>query len=158
MSYNNVSVTGIIGNDPELKFSQSGVMYLALSVPDKKQKKNDQGGYDDLSATTWFRATVFGEAAEMLAGKVKKFDEVTVTGRLITREFEKDGQTQQSLEVDNARVAWHGPKQQRNQGGQQQSGGWGAPAQQAPQGGGWTQSAQGSQGGGSNGYDQAPPF
>lgn len=157
MSYNNVSVTGIVANIPELKFSKSGVMYLALSVPDKKSKKNDQGGWDDLSDTTWFRATVFGEAAEMLAGKVNKFDEVTVTGRLITREYEKDGQTQQSLEVDNARVAWHGPKQQRNQGGQQQSGSWGQqPAQSTPaQGGGWT---QGAQGGGFGGSSAEAPF
>lgn len=160
MSYNQISVTGIIANIPELKFAQSGIAYLALSIPDKKSKKNDQGGWDDLSATTWFRVTVFGEVAEMLAEKASKFDEVTATGRLISREFEKDGETRTSLEIDNARVAWHGPKQQRQQGGQQQSdfatgGGWGGGT--GASGGGWTQGAQGSQGGGSNGYDE-PPF
>lgn len=154
MSYNTVSVTGIIANIPELKFAQSGTAYLALSVPDKKSRKNDQGGWDDLSATTWFRATVFGEVAEMLAEKVSKFDEVTVTGRLISREFEKDGQQRTSLEIDNARVAWHGPKQQR-QGGQQApsdfaaGGGWGGGT--GASGSGWGQQAQGGAG-----YEPAP--
>ena len=36
MSYNQISVTGIVANIPELKFAASGTAFLALSVPDKK--------------------------------------------------------------------------------------------------------------------------
>ena len=152
MRYNQISVTGIVANIPELKFAASGTAYLALSVPDKKSRKNDRGEWEDVTPTTWFRVTVFGEVAEMLAEKVNKFDEVTATGRLISREYDKDGETRTSLEIDNARVAWHGPKQQRQQGGSwgggQQSSGWG---QQQPTGDSW-----GQQGGGSNGFEPAP--
>ena len=119
MSYNQISVTGIVANIPELKFAASGTAYLALSVPDKKSRKNDRGEWEDV--TTWFRVTIFGEVAEMLAEKVNKLDEVTATGRLISREYDKDGETRTSLEIDNARVAWHGPKRDR----QQQGGSWG---------------------------------
>ncbi len=152
MSYNQISVTGIVANIPELKFAASGTAFLALSVPDKKSRKNDRGEWEDVTPTTWFRVTVFGEVAEMLAEKVNKFDEVTATGRLISREYDKDGETRTSLEIDNARVAWHGPKRDRQQqggswGSGQQSSGWG----QQPAGDSW-----GQQGGGSNGYEPAP--
>ena len=80
--------------------------------------------------------------AEALAEHGRKGDEVVLTGRLITREWQKsDGSTGSSLEVDFAKVALvpGGSRSSRS-------------AQQAPS------AAWGQQGGGSNGFDQAPPF
>ena len=102
---NNITITGRLATDPELRFAQSGTAFCNVVVPDQKRKKNDRGEWEDASATTWFRATVFREKAEALAETARKGDEVTVTGRLITREYEKDGQTRQSLEIDYAQVA-----------------------------------------------------
>src|SRR5699024_10639376 len=103
---NSITIQGRLAGDPELRFANSGTALCNISVPDQKRKKNDRGEWEDASATTWFRATVFGDAAEALAESAKKGDEVTVTGRLITREFTKgDGTTGSSLEVDYARVA-----------------------------------------------------
>jgi len=104
---NNITITGRLAADPELRFAASGTAMTTVVVPDQKRAKNEQTGqWEDKSATTWFRATVFKEAAEALAESAKKGDTVTVTGRLITREWtNKDGEVKSSLEVDFATVA-----------------------------------------------------
>lgn len=128
---NTITITGRLAQDPELRFGQSGKAFCNISIPDQKRRKNDQGQWEDASATTWFRVTVFDEAAEALAGH-SKGDEVIVTGRLITREYQKqDGTTGSSLEVDYAKVAvvpGGRPNTQRQQG---QTGGWGGAQQPA---------------------------
>lgn len=137
---NNITITGRLASDPELRFAASGVAMCNISIPDQKRVKNkDTGAWEDASATTWFRVTVFKEAAESLAEHARKGDTVVVTGRLITREWTtKDGDTKSSLEVDYATVAVvpAGPKAQRSQGGQQAD-----PWASSPQGGGWNEPA-----------------
>ena len=130
---NTITITGRLANDPELRFAASGVAMCNISVPDQKRVKNAAGQWEDASATTWFRVTVFKEAAESLAEHARKGDMVVVTGRLITREWtNKDGEVKSSLEVDYATVAVvpSAPKAQRASGGQQ--GGWGGQQQADP--------------------------
>ena len=116
---NTITLTGRLASDPELRFSASGTAMCNISVPDQKRVKNkDTGVWEDASATTWFRVTVFKEAAEALAESARKGDTVVVTGRLITREWtNKDGEVKSSLEVDFATVAVvpAAPKAQRTQ-------------------------------------------
>lgn len=103
---NTITITGRIARDPELRFSNTGLAVCSISVPDQKRRKNDAGEWEDASATTWFKATVFKDAAEALAEQARKGDQVTVTGRLVTREYTtKDGEQRSSLEVDFATVA-----------------------------------------------------
>lgn len=134
---NTITIQGRIAMDPELRFAASGTAFCNISIPDQKRRKNDAGEWEDASATTWFRVTVFNEAAEALA-EASKGDEVVVTGRLITREWQKDdGSTGSSLEVDFAKVGIvpGGGKVKRSQPQQAQGDPWGQPpAQQAPQG------------------------
>jgi len=114
---NTITITGRLASDPELRFAASGTAMCNISIPDQKRVKNrDTGEWEDASATTWFRVTVFKEAAEALAEQARKGDTVVVTGRLITREWtNKDGEVKSSLEVDYATVAVvpGGPKTQR---------------------------------------------
>lgn len=124
---NNITITGRLAKDPELRFSASGKAFTTVTVPDQKRVKNDRGEWEDASATTWFRATVFGDVAEELAEHAVKGDTVTVTGRLITREFTtKDGEVRSNLEVDFASVAVvpRAKATQRSGGGQQSSDPW----------------------------------
>jgi len=129
---NQITITGRLAQDPSLKFAANGTAMTTVVVPDQKRAKNDRGEWEDKSATTWFRATVFKEAAEALAETARKGDTVTVTGRLITREWtNKDGEVKSSLEVDFATVAVvpSAPKAQRTS----------APAQGDP----WASQSQG---------------
>ena len=164
---NNITIQGRLAGDPELRFANSGTALCNISVPDQKRRKNDAGEWEDASATTWFRATVFGDKAEALAETAKKGDEVTVTGRLITREWtDKDGGTRSSLEIDYARVAVvpGGGRAERSSGGfgGQQADPWTQPQQSDP----WSQPQQqrqapqptpGSGGGAPPAYDE-PTF
>jgi len=133
---NNITITGRLAADPELRFAASGTAMCNISVPDQKRVKNkDTGAWEDASATTWFRVTVFKDAAEALAEQARKGDQVVVSGRLITREWtNKDGEVKSSLEVDFATVAVvpGGPRAQRSQ-GQAQGDPWStAPAASTP--------------------------
>ena len=104
---NTITITGRLAADPELRYAASGTAMCNISVPDQKRVKNkDTGAWEDASATTWFRVTVFREAAEALAESARKGDTVVVTGRLITREWtNQSGEVKSSLEVDFATVA-----------------------------------------------------
>lgn len=152
---NRITITGRLSADPELRFASTGTAMCTISVPDQKRRKNPQTNeWEDQSATTWFRATVFKDAAEALAEHARKGDSVVLTGELITREWtNKDGEVKSSLEVDFATVAVvpRAPQAQRQQaptGGDpwavqaqqgraqsspsQQPSGWGRPATDEP--------------------------
>lgn len=147
---NTITITGRLAQDPEMRFTSSGKAMCNLSIPDQKRTKGDSGQWEDASATTWFRVTVWGEQAEALAEHARKGDEVVVTGRLITREWtDKEGGTRSSLEVDFAKVGFTpgGARGQRQQPAQQQN---------QPQPDPWGQPQQGG-GFGQGSYDQ-PPF
>lgn len=91
--------------EPELKFASSGKAFCRIRFADQKRRKNDAGQWEDASAPMWVSATVFGDTAEALAEHAHKNDRVTVTGQLIAREWEKDGEKRSGLEVDFATVA-----------------------------------------------------
>lgn len=145
---NQITVTGRLAQDPELRFAKTGTAMCQVVVPDQKRVKNrDTGEWEDASATTWFRATVFKEAAEQLAEHAHKGDTVIVTGRLISREWTgREGDTRTSLEIDYATVAVvpTAPKADR--------GGWSGNQQADP----WSTSSAPT-GGAGNSYDE-PPF
>lgn len=147
---NSITITGRLAQEPELRFAKTGTAMCQVVVPDQKARRLDDGTWENQSATTWFRATVFKEAAEQLAEIAHKGDEVIITGRLITREWTtNDGEARSSLEIDFAKVAVipAGPKAQR--------------------GGEWigndgirrdSQADPWATNGGAASYDQEPPF
>lgn len=131
---NNITITGRLAKDPELRFASTGTAMCTVVVPDQKRVKNAQTNeWEDKSATTWFRATVWRDAAEALAEHARKGDEVTITGRLITTEWtNKEGEVKSSLEVDFATVAIvpRQPQAQRVQSPQGADDPWTQPVQQ----------------------------
>ena len=137
---NRITITGRLSADPELRFAKTGTAMCTISVPDQKRRKNPQTNeWEDQSATTWFRATVFKDAAEALAEHARKGDSVVVTGELITREWtNQQGETKSSLEVDFATVAVvpRAPQAQR-QSAPAGADPWAAPSQPAQSQGGW---------------------
>jgi single-strand DNA-binding protein len=82
---------GRLGQEPELRTSQSGRPWLRLSVA--------VGQDDDL---TWVSTAVFDDRAQELAGHLHKGDKIYVEGRLTLRTWEKTGQTQTGISI----AAW----------------------------------------------------
>jgi single stranded DNA-binding protein len=147
-----ISFTGNIGSYHGLKFSNDGKPRISFSAAETARVKDQSGQWTD-GGTTWFSVTLFGGASEALdqiianqGGKGK----VIITGRMSTRDYEKDGQQRQSLDVVADSVGLV-PKNQPAQGGQQ-------PQPPASQPWGGNQPAANSQGWGQGGADTSPPF
>ena len=121
-----------------------------LTVRAGRSRKNDQGGYDQLSSTP-FDVACWNEVHDLLAAQMpEKGSQVRITGTVtgVRTYQDQQGQTQASVEVRAEGVKVF-PKRQQSGGYGQQSQGYG---QQAPQQG-YAAPPQ------SQGYDdQAPPF
>lgn len=87
---NNVTLTCRLGRDPELRHTASGDPVCSLWVVCNGRKDSD---------ASWFSVTVFGRSAEAAAEYLSKGRKIGVTGRLRSREWEKDGQKRRELEV-----------------------------------------------------------
>lgn len=96
----NVTLTGTLGRDPELKFTKQGKAVVTMSVVTSKSVKNDEGKWENREET-WWRVTVWEAMAENVAETLSKGDPVIVVGRSYMEEYtDKDGNQRQSLAVN----------------------------------------------------------
>lgn len=91
-------ISGNLGRDPELRYTQSGMAVLNMSVAVSDRVKS---GDEWTEQTTWFRVAVFGKRAEGLDKYgLNKGDRVIVRGRVKLNEYTKrDGSAGASLEL-----------------------------------------------------------
>jgi len=142
------SFTGTIGRDAEVRSTPNGQSVLNVTVANNT-------GFGDRQKTLWIRVALWGKRAEgSFPSYLKKGQQVFVSGELSQNEYQQDGTTRTSLElnasvldlVGGKRVDQNAPMQQQ-QNYQQQ------PQQAAPQPAQQTQ----QQGYGSNdSYDDVP--
>ena len=100
-----LSATGNLTRDPELRFLADGTAVASLTVACSKSKKGDDGAWQTL-ATVYLDCNLWRADAETAAEQLRKGDKVVVTGNLIVREWEgKDGKKGKSVEVDFPTVA-----------------------------------------------------
>jgi single-strand DNA-binding protein len=93
------SITILIGNlgqDPEIRYTQSNTPVANLSVATTDSWKDKDGEWQE--KTEWHRVVVFGYLAEK-AEKLRKGQQVYVLGKNETRKWEKDGQYHYTTEV-----------------------------------------------------------
>ena len=120
---NKVILVGTLGQDPELKQTQSGTSVCQLSVATNESWKDKNTG-ERKESTEWHRVVLWQRLAEIAGEYLHKGSQVYIEGKLQTRKYEKDGVTHYSTEIVGQELQMLGGKG----GGQQQ-----APAQQAPQ-------------------------
>jgi single-strand DNA-binding protein len=90
---NHITITGKVGQDPELRFTPGGMAILTFSVADTY-------GKDDKKKTTWHNITVFSNLAENVANTIGKGSTVIIVGRYEQDEFtKKDGTKGKSVKV-----------------------------------------------------------
>lgn len=88
------SFTGTIGRDAEVKSLPSGQTVLNVNVANNI-------GYGDKQQTLWIRVSVWGKRADgSLKDYLKKGQQVFVSGELTQREYESNGKTGVSLELN----------------------------------------------------------
>lgn len=77
----NISITGNIGKDPEIKFGKEGGAYTSISIALPSRAKNGNEWVD--GPTTWYKVSFFGAKAEKVVDTFGKGVRVKVTGQLL---------------------------------------------------------------------------
>ena len=107
MSVNKVILVGRLGQDPELKYTPSGmaVCNFSLATGDTWTDKNGQ----KQERTEWHRVVVWGKLAELCGQYLAKGRQAYLEGALQTRSWEgKDGQKRYTTEINAKTVQFLG--------------------------------------------------
>lgn len=98
---NKINLKGLLGGDPELKYTNEGLAIATFNVADTPSKFNQETKkWENVGETVWYRVSAFGNLAESAAADLKKGDQVYVIGTLNFRQWEdKDKNTRESKEV-----------------------------------------------------------
>src|SRR5690554_6174076 len=86
---NTVTLVGNLVDDPELRFTPSGVAMAKLRVAVNRRWRDRQTG-DWQEDTSFFTATCWREQAEAVAESLQKGTRVIITGRLEQRSWETE--------------------------------------------------------------------
>ena len=135
---NKVILIGNLGQDPDMRSTQSGSTVANLRIATTERRKDRDGNWND--HTEWHSVVSFGRTAENVGKYCRKGKQVYVEGRLQTRKWQdRDGRDRYSTEVvaDNIRFLSGGSSQ-----GQSAYGGGGNYQNNAPapsNNGGWNQ-------------------
>lgn len=108
MDLNKITVSGRLGKDPEIRFSQGGTDIATFSLGVNSSFKKD-------APPIWPSCTAFGKTAQIIAACLKKGSWVIVSGRLDIQKWQ-DSNTGQNREkaviiVDSVVL---GPKQKQD--------------------------------------------
>jgi single-strand DNA-binding protein len=101
------ALTGRLGAEPEMRYSQDGKPRLSFSVA----ADENSAATEDRPAreTTWVRVTVWGDQAEALGGQLAKGSSVYVEGRLrLDKWTAQDGTPRAGLSLSAWRCDPHG--------------------------------------------------
>ncbi len=96
-----MTVHGGLVAEPELKFTQGNTPLATFTVASSKRILNrDTGKWEDGKDKLYLRCTAWGTLAEnVTASALQKGARVVVTGELLTREWEQDGQRRSQVEL-----------------------------------------------------------
>ena len=95
---NQVSITGRLGQDPELRYTNSGKAVTNLNVANTT-------GFGENRQTHWFTVVAWNGQAEAVCNYLKKGAQVGVEGFLQTRKWEdKEGNSRISIEIIANRI------------------------------------------------------
>ncbi|GGK11346.1 single-stranded DNA-binding protein [Luteimonas terricola] len=96
---NKVILVGNLGNDPDVKYTQSGTTITTISVATTEAWKDKQSGQQQ-ERTEWHRVKFFGRLAEIAGEYLKKGRQVYVEGSLRTEKYTgKDGVERYSTDI-----------------------------------------------------------
>ena len=124
MSINHGILSGNLGANSELRYTKSGTPILTFSLAGNDRVPNGDGTWGDY--TNWPDCSMFGKRAEALAPYLTKGVKVTVSGRVRTHTYQKDGQNLKRWEIRVENVELMQVKRD-------QQGAYSQPAEQAAQ-------------------------
>lgn len=101
-SLNKIQLIGNLGQDPELRYSQSGDAILNFSLATSEAWKDKNTG-EPVERTEWHRCVAYRKPAEILGQYAHKGTKLYVEGKLQTRKWQdKEGQDRYTTEIQVA--------------------------------------------------------
>lgn len=95
---NKVILIGNLGQDPVVKYTQSGAAVANISIATSESWKDKQTG-EQQERTEWHRVVMFNRLGEIAGEYLRKGSRVYIEGKLQTRSWEQDGQTKYITEI-----------------------------------------------------------
>ena len=97
--YQQITLIGNLGSDPEMRYTPSGVPVASFSLAVNRTWTNQEGQRQD--KTTWFRVTTWRKQAEIVSQYLVKGRRVMVVGEVEEARpwTDRDGNQRASLEV-----------------------------------------------------------
>lgn len=96
---NKVILIGNLGQDPEVRYTPSGMAVANLRIATSEQWRDKQTG-ENKDRTEWHSVVLYGKTAEIAGQYLKKGRQVYLEGRLQTRKWQdKSGNDRWSTEV-----------------------------------------------------------
>lgn len=89
---NRCEFIGRLGRDVEMRYQQSGDAVANFSLAVGWKTKDKEGA-------EWVRVVAFGKLAEVCGEYLRKGKQIYVSGRMRTREYDKDGEKRYATEV-----------------------------------------------------------
>ncbi len=95
---NRVTLIGNLGQDPEIKVTETGKKLTLFTLATSDGYKNTEG--QKISETTWHNIVAWNGLADIAGRFLKKGHEVAVEGRIVYRSYEdKQGLTKNITEI-----------------------------------------------------------
>jgi single-strand DNA-binding protein len=112
MSYQQITIVGNLGREPEMRYTPSGQAVTNFSVATNRQYNTSNG--EKVKETVWFRVSAWGRQAETCNQYLSTGSQVLIEGRLTPdretggpRVFTRnDGTTGSSFEITAGRVVF----------------------------------------------------
>jgi single-strand DNA-binding protein len=92
---NQTFLIGRIGQDPEVKYTKSGVAYCQVNLAVNRTTKDAAGN----TITDWIPLQVWDKRAENFAKYVTKGQQISVTGQLQIESWEQNGEKRSKAKV-----------------------------------------------------------
>ena len=125
---NKVILVGNLGNDPDVKYTQSGMAVTRISLATTSVRKDRDGNSQE--RTEWHRVVFFGKLGEIAGEYLRKGSQVYVEGSLRTDKYtDKNGTERYTTDIIANEKQMLGGRGEGGGGGM--GGGERAPRQQA---------------------------
>ncbi len=96
MNYNKVILAGRLVRDPEMKTTANGINITSITIATTRTWTHNG---EKKEQTEFHSAIAFGKIAEVISQYVNKGQLILISGRLQTRNWEKDGQKRYKTEI-----------------------------------------------------------
>lgn len=94
---NKVQLIGRLGNDPEVRNFESGKTMATFSLATNESYTNNKG--EKVEDTQWHNIVAWGKKVNIIENYLKKGSEIAMEGKLVNRQYEKEGETKYITEI-----------------------------------------------------------